>query len=230
MSPDKALDWSDTKFNLVPPCVIATKQPNTHNCDIPKCAAYCLANMDKLSPSTPNASSSSFGILKQNDLSPGDCLSMDQYVVSQSGRTLSSSRNTLVGVTIFVDYCSGKNFVNHQTSLNTSSTLQSKLDIDQEAYHLGFSLKHFCSDNSVFTSKVFQANPRLLHQTHATSGMGAKYQNGIADRAIKTTSYLARAILKLVRYSMNTYVSIIQNFSSTFFYLLHILCFFFKLN
>ena len=164
---------------------------HTHTCDIPKCAACCLANMIKLSPATTHTSSTSFGILKQNDLSPGDCLSMDQYVVSQSGRTLSSSRATLVGSTIFVDHCSGKIFVHHQTSLNTVSTLQSKMDINREAYHLGFPLKHFRSDNSVFVSKAFQDNLCLLHQTHAISSAGSKHQNGVAERAIKTTSYLA---------------------------------------
>ena len=95
MSPTKALDRSDTKSHLVPPCAIATKQPNSHKCDIPKCAACCLANMDKLSPSTTHTSSTFFGILKQDGLHPGDCMSMDQYIVSQPGHTPSSSQNTL---------------------------------------------------------------------------------------------------------------------------------------
>ena len=194
MSPTKALDRPDTKSTLAPPCAIATKQPNTHNCDVSKCAVCCLANMEKLSPSTTHTSSTSFGILKQNDLSPGDCLSMDQYVVSQPGRTISSSHATLVGGTIFVNHCSGKIFVHHQPSLNTSSTLHSKMEIDREAYHLGFSLKHFRSDNGVFVSKAFQDNLRLLCQTHDASGVGAKHQNGVAERAIWTTSYLARAM------------------------------------
>ena len=113
MSPTKALDRSDTKSHLVLPCVIATKQSNNHNCEMPKCSACRLANMDRLSPSTTHTSSSSFGIPKQNNLSPGDCMSMDQYVVSQPGRTQSSSQHTLVGGTIFVDHCSGKIFAHH---------------------------------------------------------------------------------------------------------------------
>ncbi len=46
-----------------------------------------------------------------------------------------------------------------------------------------------------FTSKAFQVKLCLLHQIHTTSSVGGKYQNGIAECAIKTTSYLVCAML-----------------------------------
>ncbi len=43
-------------------------------------------------------------------------------------------------------------------------------------------------------SRAFKDNLCLFHQEHHLSGVGAKHQNGIAERNIKTISYLTRAM------------------------------------
>ena len=149
MSPSKELDHANTTSHLKPPCVIPTKHSDTHKCPLPLCAACSLANMERISPSTSHSSSSSFGILKVDDLSPGDCISMDHFVVPHRGRTLPSKTPSIVGGTIFVDHASGRISLFPQSSLNTTMTLSSKFLLDKEAHDLGFSIKAFCSDNGV---------------------------------------------------------------------------------
>ncbi len=130
-------------------CHPHTKHSDTHKCPLPLCVACSLANMERLSPSISHFSSSSFGILKVNDLSPGDCISMDHFVVPHCGRTLQSKTPSIVCGTISVDHASVCITLFPQSSLNTTMTLSSKFLLDKEAHDLGFSIKAFCSDNGV---------------------------------------------------------------------------------
>jgi transposase InsO family protein len=51
------------------------------------------------------------------------------------------------------------------------------------------------ADNGVFTSAEFRDDMKRKGQQIRFSGVGAHHQNGIAERTIKTISYLARAQL-----------------------------------
>ena len=136
--------------------------------------------------------------LKGNNLQPGDRVSMDQYVVAKKGRTLT---NTSVesqkynGGTIFTDHASNKIFNYHQVSLPTGETLIGKRILERDAHNNGISIKGFLADNGVFNSREFTEDLAQKHQTIRFSGVGAHHQNGIAERTIKTISYLARTNL-----------------------------------
>lgn len=186
---------NDSVPHLIPPCVIRTKFPDTNKCDIPLCGSCIIANQESITPATKQTKDSSFGVLKEDHLNPGDCISMDQFSVTQKGRYLGSSTHTMVGGTLFVDHCSGKITTCHQSSLDSASTLAEKRSLDREAIDLGFKISSFRSDNGVFKSKEMMSDMHRLRQTIQFSGVGAKHQNGVAERGIRTISYLTRASL-----------------------------------
>jgi hypothetical protein len=49
----------------------------------------------------------------------------------------------------------------------------------------GFKIKSYHSDNGIFATANFKAHCEHSHQTYSFSGVGAKYQNSIAERNIK---------------------------------------------
>ena len=110
--------------------------------------------MERVSPSTTSFRNfSNEHSLKKNELQPGTKLSMDQYVVSTKGRTISNSsndRNKYNGGTIFVDHASGKIFNYHQISLRAGETIQSKRQLELCARRHGITIKKFHGDNGVF--------------------------------------------------------------------------------
>jgi hypothetical protein len=57
----------------------------------------------------------------------------------------------------------------------------------------GFKIKRYHSDNGIFASAEFKQHCALQHQNYSFSGVGAKHQNGIAERNIKTVAQWARA-------------------------------------
>ena len=121
----------DSSDHLKPPCVIRTKFEDTNKCALPLCRACVIANQEITTPSTESSTSSSFGILKQNDLSPGDCLSMDHFVVAKKGRSLSSQVPSFVGGSLFINHSFAKINIFHQDSLNGDKNLRSKRDMDR---------------------------------------------------------------------------------------------------
>jgi hypothetical protein len=70
-------------------------------------------------------------LLKRGDLSPGDCVSVDQYASTVLGRlahTKGKEKETekLNGGTIFVDHATGFIFLKNQVSLRSGETVQAK--------------------------------------------------------------------------------------------------------
>eukprot|EP00957_Ditylum_brightwellii_P052894 4010416-Ditylum_brightwellii.AAC.1 len=66
---------------------------------------------------------------------------------------------------------------------------------DKEAFAIGHPVKSFHADNNVFMSTEFKTDLTAHDQTICFSGVGAAHQNGIAEHNMKTTLYLARALL-----------------------------------
>jgi hypothetical protein len=199
MHPSKALDNEDTSEKLGHPKVLATKQDRTHSCEIPKCASCILGKMERMPKSTTfSKGSKDKHSLKGNDLLPGARISLDQYVLTVKGRSIrNSSINSQKynGGTIFVDHASGRIFNHHQVSLRAGETLIGKRMLEREARDLGFKLQGFLADNGVFKADEFQEDVHRKNQSIRFSGVGAHHQNGVAERAIKTISYLTRTNL-----------------------------------
>eukprot|EP00956_Cyclotella_meneghiniana_P010938 scaffold15299_cov23-Cyclotella_meneghiniana.AAC.9 len=65
--------------------------------------------------------------------------------------------------------------------------------LEREARDVGVSIKKYHSDNGVFSSKEFRSHCDELNQKLSFLGVGAKFQNGVAERGIQTVSSMAKA-------------------------------------
>ena len=100
--------------------------------------------MERLPKSTTRTHGSPGGILKRDDLEPGDRMSLDQYVLKVKGRPLESACNEDLkynGGTIFVDHASSRIFLHHQISLRAGETLIGKRLVEREAAAIGRKIK-----------------------------------------------------------------------------------------
>ncbi len=162
-----------------------------------KCAACLFAKASTKSPVNlaPRASPKNH-ILKQDHLQPGNRISADHYFSSILGRlphTFGKERNGYTCGSLFVDHASGKIFNFPQYSNTASETIRSTLCLEAMALDKGFTIKRYHSDNGIFASAEFKQHCALQHQTYSFSGVGAKHQNGVAERNIKTVAEWAQA-------------------------------------
>ena len=198
MCHSKPFDNHNSNGNITHPRIIPTKYKSTATCEVPKCAACILGKMERIPKSTTRTHPSTNGKLSEGALCPGDRISMDQYVVTQKGRTLrNSSRDSMKynGGTIFVDHASGKVFNYCQISLRSGETLMGKRILEHDAADHNIVLRNFQADNGVFASEEFRNDLKVKRQKLRFCGVGAHHQNGTAERFIKTICYLTRAQL-----------------------------------
>jgi hypothetical protein len=71
------------------------------------------------------------GVLKNNHLLPGQCVSVDHFICSNKGRLFKSRDKTALpemycGGCIFINHASGYIHVEYQAHLNTHETLKAK--------------------------------------------------------------------------------------------------------
>lgn len=140
------------------------------------------------------------GGLKDGDLRPGSRISTDQFVSSVPGRLATSfgkerEEDKLVGGTIFVDHASGYFFVQNQVSLSAPETIRSKHRFERHAIQGGVPILGYRGDNGIYRSQEFRTDLANSQQVIEFSAVGAHHQNGIAERAIRTISDSARAML-----------------------------------
>jgi hypothetical protein len=172
-------------------------------CTAPMCAACQLAKgkRRKSNPATKHVDPNRTMTLKQNDLHPGENVSIDQYESSARGRLPStfgreSYDRKYGGGTIFVDHATGFTRVYHQTSLSAEETIQSKERFEMELWdHARVKVQRYHADNGIFTSEQFSEHIQSRAQTINFSGVGAHHQNGVAERAVQTVTWSARAMM-----------------------------------
>ncbi|KAG7358094.1 hypothetical protein IV203_014681 [Nitzschia inconspicua] len=138
--------------------------------------------------------------IRSDNLHPGDCISVDQYVSSVPGRLphtagKESSKDKYHGGTIFVDHATSFLFLVNQVSLRAGETINSKVAFERFAHSCGHRLQSFRADNMPFDSAEFKADLVAKNQTISLSGVGAHHQNGVAERSIQTVTEWARAML-----------------------------------
>ena len=141
------------------------------------------------------------GILAAGKYWPGDLVSMDQYVCTTPGHLMSgfgrkANHNQYHGGTIFNDAASGAIRVEHQASLGAADTLTLKDRFKEWLYDLACTkVRQYHSDNDIFAASDFKKDCDGKHQCQSFSGIGAKRQNGQAERAIQTILYMARTFM-----------------------------------
>jgi hypothetical protein len=181
--------------------VLPTKH-KANSCVLPQCAACHFAKMH-LRPTeatTQTIRPEKDGVLKTGHLKPGEMVSTDQYVSKQLGRLphtrgKESANEKYQGGTIFVDEASGFIFIQHQVGLTASETIRSKHLFERESASCGVLIQNYRGDNGVYKTKEFMDDLEQRNQTMRFSGVGAHHQNGIAERAIRTISESARAMI-----------------------------------
>ena len=121
--------------------------------------------------------------IKENNLRPGDCISIDQYVCLHRGRLTAGYGKTpsvqiYGGGTIFVDHASEYINIEHQISLSAADAICSKRIFERLLMNRGVLVHRYRADNGMFTSAAFEEEIRNGSQTITYSGVGAQHQNG----------------------------------------------------
>ena len=186
------------------PCLIARDSAQLR-CSPPLCEACEVARARKRPTGATRikANPETLDSIRADDLSPGDCVSVDQYESSVRGRRLETKGRErwdykFCGGTLFYDHASGKIFVNHQVTLSASETIRSKQAFEREAALCGFTIKKYRTDNGIFTSKAYEESLDD-HQYQDRSAVGAHHQNGVAEANIGRVQRMARAMLLHLR-------------------------------
>ena len=186
------------------PCLIPRFR-SCSSCTIPKCAA-CMFAKAKRRPTesvSKQVHPEARHLLKDPTvLKPGDLVSVDNYESGVRGRLYDSrglerSEHKFCGGTIFYDNASKFISAQHQISLSASDTIRAKDTFELEALRGGVEIKRYHSDNGVFASTAFSDSLRVERdpQSQSFSGVGAKHQNGAAERAIQRIVTMARAMM-----------------------------------
>ena len=140
------------------------------------------------------------GALIKNQLRVGGTVFTDQFVSSVPGRLLHSfgkekEHEMQTGGTIFIDAASTFMHVDTQVSLGAAETLRSKNKLEREAMRHGIKIASYRGDNGVYRSAEFMADCEKKNQALDFSGVGAHHHNGTAERAIRTITTCARAMM-----------------------------------
>ncbi|CAJ1961247.1 unnamed protein product [Cylindrotheca closterium] len=204
----KLCKWTKTEGHPVMGPLPA-KKDEFKSCKSPKCAVCQLAKQRRRSPRSDAAQQqpgSKTGKQRKekemmvDNLKPGDKVSIDQYLSAVPGRlahTFGEEKTSkqYVGGTLFVDHATGFVHAKHQTSTGTRETVKSKHSFESEVGEYGHKVKSYRADNHPFSSKGFLDDIESHKQTIDYSAVGAKHQNGVAERAIQTITTWARAML-----------------------------------
>ena len=130
----------------------------------PKCAACLFAKQTTrpMAGKTTSIIKDRAGVLKQDNLIPGQEVSVDHFICSTKGRLFTgynkgNNSSCYCGGCIFCDHASGFLHVEFQSSLSSHDTLAAKTSFDSICMDYGVIIQKFMSDNgTAFTSKQFQ--------------------------------------------------------------------------
>ena len=201
MVENEAIDANNER--VIFPQVIKPKFPSASSCPIPLCTACELAQAKRRNPEVTKqtAIKEKEGILSAGAVEPGDFVSMDQFICKTPGRLPTGygrehPSNRYHGGTIFNDAVSGTIWVENQVSLGAGETIESKLRFEQWLRELAWiEVKHYRSDNGVFTAEEFREQCESQDQSLSFSGVGAKHMNARAERSIGIIMGMARTFM-----------------------------------
>ena len=167
--------------------------------DYPRCAS-CQYGKQKRTPdptTTVTKNQELIGSLKENQLTPGDRIFCDQLESRVQGRLMHTAgrepdKDRYCGATIFCDAASGYIHAEFQVTLNATDSINALDNFERVALHQGVDVKSYHTDNGIFKSKRFVHEIMSNAKTIRYSGVGAKWQNGVAESAIGLVSSTAR--------------------------------------
>ena len=160
---------------------------------------FAKAHRRPLKSSTSTATPERNGALRADHLGPGVQISVDHFESRLRGRTYDSfgkvSSDTYVGGCIFVDHGSGYIRVEHQLGFSAVETIRAKQNYEQHALDHGVIVQSYLTDSGAFKANTFVQHIRNHEQRLRFCGTNAHHQNGVAERAIRTISDMARAMI-----------------------------------
>ena len=121
---------------------------------------------------------------------PGDCVSVDQLesptpgFIGQIKGKLTTQRYR--AATVFVDHYSRLSFVFLQNSTGADETVRAKQAFEAYAKANGVQVRHYHADNGRFAETKVMASIAQNRQTITFCGVGAHFQNGVAERGSGT--------------------------------------------
>jgi hypothetical protein len=147
----------------------------------PKCAAcqYGKQHQQPAPAKIATAIKDQGGVLKAENLLPGQHVSADHFICGTKGRLFSSAGRSLnsgmfAGGCLFIDHASNFVHVEFQKHLNSHETLKAKQNFELMARDSGVIPQSYLSDNGgSFTSAKFTEHLGTLKQIVKFSGVGA---------------------------------------------------------
>ena len=121
--------------------------------------------------------------------SPGEIVSVDQlesptpgFIAQLKGRL---TRERYHAATVFVDQYSRYTYIHLQRSLSWKDTLEAKKAFERHCRDHDIHVTHYHADNGRFADNAFINHAKQIKdQTLSYCGVGAHFQNGIAERSI----------------------------------------------
>ena len=141
------------------------------------------------------------GTTKKDYNHPGECIAVDHFVCSTTGRLFTSrgresADEQYCGGAMFVDMATGHIDVEFQTNLTTHDTLQAVERFERRCRDIGVVVQCYLSDNgTAFTSNDFQTHLQDFQQINRFAGAGIHEQNGACERSIRTVMNIARCMM-----------------------------------
>ena len=126
-------------------------------------------------------------------------MSVDHFESRVLGRTFDSfgkvTSDTYKGGCIFVDHSSGFVHVEHQVGFSAIETIRAKQEFERYSISVGVYVKSYLTDSGTFKATSFVQHIKTHNQRIHYCGANAHHKNGVAERAVKSISNMARAML-----------------------------------
>ena len=129
----------------------------------------------------------------------GECISVDQLDATTPGFVAQLkgilTRKRYRYATIFVDHFSDIDYVVPQTSLTSEETLRAKHSFEAWASSHNVPIKHYHADNGRFQDNAWKKDCEKKEQGITYCGVGAHWQNGVAEKRIRDLNDMASVML-----------------------------------
>ena len=129
----------------------------------------------------------------------GECVSVDQLDATTPGFIAQLkgilTRRRYRYATVFVDHFSRVDYVVPQMSLTSEETVKAKQSFEVWATSHGVKIKHYHADNGRFQDNAWKSDCEIKGQGVTYCGVGAHWQNGIAEKRIRDLNDMATVIL-----------------------------------